>query len=144
MLQRIQSIYLLTTSLLFIVWLFLPLWDLGIDIVPDSTGPALLKNELLTLICVIGGASFSLVIIFLYKNRDKQRRFVRLLSIWAFAILLYAITSPELLGINYFEYFASHIGIGSFVPAVIFLLNFMASKSIKKDEELIRSMDRLR
>ena len=39
---------------------------------------------------------------------------------------------------------SSEKGIGMFLPIVVILFAFLANKAIKKDEDLVKSVDRLR
>lgn len=80
-----------------------------------------------------------------YKDRSKQLKMIR---------LAYLIMAALLVGIFFLirmnadaaglETYELKYGIAYFLPIVAILLSFLASRSIKKDEELVRSLDRLR
>ena len=92
-------------------------------------------------ISFVTSSLLSLVSIFLYKKRQHQfvlGRMNILINFYILGVLL--IESLNLPG----ETSVSEKGIGLFIPIVIIALLAMANKSIKKDEELVKSVDRLR
>jgi glucan phosphoethanolaminetransferase (alkaline phosphatase superfamily) len=88
-------------------------------------------------------ALLSLIIIFLYKNRNLQLRLsgLNMLLICIFIAVIF-----------YFADYAKaasagsivHYGIGCYVPLIQLIFTFLAMRAIKKDEQLVRSADRLR
>jgi len=150
MLQRIQSIYLLGIALCMAVPFFLPIF--GIDIVSGNVDYYLFGKEAglgfipkalqYSLLILVAGTLFlALVTVFCYKNRNLQVKLC-FLNI-AFIVLFY-------LGIVYFKIIADQnqagfrLQIAAFLPAVALIFNYLAVRFIKKDEALIKSMDRLR
>ena len=84
-------------------------------------------------------------VIFQYKDRKKQLKFLRL-SYLLLAALLVGIyfligQNAKAAGIMDFEL---HYGVSYFLPIVAIIFVFLASRSIRKDEELVSSLDRLR
>lgn len=144
MIQRIQSIYLLIATLISGGLIFaVSLWQYT-----DGTSffiqNALKSKEVLLLlvpILFIGSALVSLITIFQYKNRKLQfvlGRLNILINFFLLGLLMYQ--SLNLSG----ETIVSKKGIGLVFPIVVIFLLVMANKAIKKDEDLVKSVDRLR
>lgn len=77
----------------------------------------------------------------MFKNRKKQfvlGRINILINFYLLGVLLYQ--SLNLSG----EISISEKGIGIFTPIIVVVLLVMANKAIKKDEDLVKSVDRLR
>ena len=143
MIQRIQTIYLLIASIVsgglifvFNLWKTLKEQIFVLD---------LFKEGLFTLNVVpfmfITSTILSLVTIFLYKNRKLQfviGRIIILMNLFLLGLLIYL--SLTLSG----ETIVSEKGIGMFLPILVVLLIVLANKAIKKDEDLVKSVDRLR
>ena len=136
MIQRIQTIYL---ALAFIVSgilsLVFPLWKdvKGIDF---HVG----QNTVYTLLFGLC-AALSIISIFSYKKRQTQFVYNRLNMILNFILLgLFVYQSLNLSG----ETLVSEKGIGMFLPVVSIILLALANKAIKKDEDLVKSADRIR
>ena len=86
----------------------------------------------------------SLIEIFMYKNRVLQMKLGMLNSILIVAvlgILMWLIFTGQK---EWLPTIAGKFGAGLFMPAVAMILNRMAIRSIKKDEDLVRSVDRIR
>ncbi|MBU3822907.1 DUF4293 domain-containing protein [Flavobacteriaceae bacterium XHP0103] len=136
MLQRIQTIYLLIVTGISagLVFLF-PLWKLE-----DGSG-FFVKDSLLYLGLFLGSAILALVSIVMYKNRQLQFVLGRLNIISNFFLLgFFVYQSLNLSG----ETSVSEKGIGMFLPIVSIVFLVLANKAIKKDEDLVKSVDRLR
>lgn len=144
MIQRIQTVYLLLTALLSggLVF-FVSLWGTenneAVSVLDTLTdGRFLIKS--------IGIAFFvssllSLISIFSFKDRKKQFVLGRLNILINFYLLgLLLMQSLNLSG----ETKVSEKGIGIFIPLVVIVLLAMANRAIKKDEDLVKSVDRLR
>ncbi len=86
-------------------------------------------------------AILAFVAIFLFKNRKLQfviGRLTILINLILLGLLIYvSLTLPG-------EAAVSEKGIGMFVPILAVLLLVLANKAIKKDEDLVKSVDRLR
>ena len=136
MIQRIQSVYL---ALAFIIAgplsLIFPLWK-------DANGIDYHVGQS-TLYTLMFGASaaLSVISIFSYKKRQTQFVYNRLNMILNFILLgLFVYQSLNLSG----EATVSEKGIGMFLPVVSIFLLVFANKAIKKDEDLVKSADRIR
>ena len=143
MIQRIQTIYLLLASLVsgglifvFNLWKTLKEQIFVLD---------LFKEGLFTLNVVpfmfITSSLLSIGAIFLFKDRKLQfvlGRVIILINLILLGLLIYL--SLNLSG----ETMVSEKGIGMFLPVLAILLIVFANKAIKKDEDLVKSVDRLR
>ena len=136
MIQRIQSVYLALAFIIAgVLSLVFPLWKdaNGIDYhVGQSTLYALLFGA---------SAALSVISIFSYKKRQTQFVYNRLNMILNFILLgLFVYQSLNLSG----ETLVSEKGIGMFLPIGSIILLALANKAIKKDEDLVKSADRIR
>lgn len=153
MIQRIQSIYLLlaAASMLAIYNIKLAtfsqedgVWNYfitGIESISDTSVINIATMPVLAL--TILSAVLFLIAIFLYTNRKLQ------IKIALFGGMISLLFYP--IALIYFWYgrgaveaTSTTIGAAVAFPIVAFILSLMAVKSIKKDEALIKSMDRIR
>ncbi|KJD35674.1 membrane protein [Tamlana sedimentorum] len=136
MLQRIQTIYLLCAALVSAGLIFVfNLWVTQNDIVIFA------KDEVLYLGLFLGSALLSIISIFMYKNRKSQFMLGRLNIILNFILLgFFVYQSLNLSG----ETAVSEKGIGMLLPVISIVFLALANKAIKKDEDLVKSVDRLR
>ena len=136
MLQRIQTIYLFIAAGISAGLIFV--FDLWITIEGVSF---FAKDEILYLGLFCGSALLSLIAIFMFKNRKSQFVMGRLNIILNFILLgLFVYRSLNLSG----ETTVSEKGIGILLPIFSIVFLVLANKAIKKDEELVKSVDRLR
>lgn len=158
MIQRIQSVLLAVVALLMSGTLFLPLYT---KTHPETTATATLtawamdiKNTngpitststaylgILAALCI----AISLVSIFSYTNRKRQLMFgfVNTLLIGGFigtAFYLSGITVENAIPTQTL----GERGVGFYLPLLALILNFSANRLIRNDEQLVRSMDRIR
>ena len=143
MIQRIQTVYLLLASIVSGVLIFVfNLWEsLKSSIYAlDFLGS---DSYVLKLIPVLflASAILAFVAIFIFKNRKLQfviGRLTILINLILLGLLIYlSLTLPG-------EAAVSEKGIGMFIPILAILLIVLANKAIKKDEDLVKSADRLR
>jgi len=136
MIQRIQTIYLLLSAAVSAGLIFvLHLWTNSEDV------PVFAKDEYLYLGLFLGSALLSLISIFNFKNRKFQFVLGRLNIILNFILLgffVYQLLMPP------GESNISEKGVGIFIPILSIVLLVLANKAIKKDEDLVKSVDRLR
>lgn len=138
MLQRIQTIYLLlvvfvSAGLIF----FFPLYKM------ETAGNKWIyaQDDLVSLIMFLGSAVLSLLAIFNFKNRKSQFIMGRLNIILNFFLLgFFVYQSLNISG----EALVSEKGIGMFLPVISIVFLVLANKAIKRDEDLVKSVDRLR
>lgn len=137
MIQRIQTIYLIialvTTAVLPF---FFPLWTMS-----DGKEHYFMEHQAYV---VLFGLStcLSLVSILFYKKRQHQFVLGRLNIILNLILLgLFVYRSLNLSGE---AVTVSEKGIGMFLPIISIVFLVLANKAIKKDEDLVKSVDRLR
>ncbi len=143
MIQRVQTVYLLMASIMSGVLIFV--FNLWKSIEKSIFALDLLTSEsnLLKLIPILFlvAAILAFVAIFIFKNRKLQfvvGRFTILINLILLGLLIYvSLTLPG-------EASVSEKGIGMFIPILAILLLVLANKAIKKDEDLVKSVDRLR
>ena len=151
MIQRIQTIYLFLAAAALVSPIFLPLATAsGEPAALAATGDNFFADGTYWVKEFPGGLSlllaalFSVYAIFLYKNRPRQMRLAGGMSI--LTILFAALFA--VLGYYYAQKLPAgseaHLALGSAFPLVALPLLIMAYRAIKKDEELVRSSDRLR
>ena len=136
MLQRIQSVYLFISLIVASVLpLFFNLWTTTAKIVVFA-----LDNLAYT--SLFGSSALlALISIFSYKNRQNQFVINRLNMILNFILIgLLVYHSLTLSG----EASVSEKGIGMFLPIFSIVFLALANKAIKKDEDLVKSVDRIR
>lgn len=144
MIQRIQTVYLLVAALLSLVLPFvLPLW-------PDGEGNLVSSGRIAktgdtgftfyaSLLLVSG--ILSLLTVLSFKKRKTQLRintFNIIVNLIILGLLIYhLLTLPG-------GTLVSEKGIGLLLPFVVIVLLAIAGRAIKKDENLVKSVDRLR
>ena len=137
MIQRIQTIYLLLAFVVTGVLLFFfPLWTMS-----DNKEYFFMQSQVYTILL---GLSTSLTLLGVVSYKKRQNQFVigRLNIILNLVLLgLFVYRSLNLSGETPA---VSEKGIGMFLPAVAIVLLVLANKAIKKDEDLVKSVDRLR
>ncbi|NJB81718.1 DUF4293 domain-containing protein [Wenyingzhuangia aestuarii] len=144
MIQRIQTVYLfaafIIAGVLTNLFSFFTLSQ-GVELFLADTftnSSVLLKS---VGVFFILSAILSIVAIFSYKKRQNQfvvGRLNILINFYLLSVLMYvSLTLPGEMNI-------SEKGIGIYFPIAIIVLLVMANKAIKKDEDLVKSVDRLR
>ncbi|MEE9361539.1 MAG: DUF4293 domain-containing protein [Cellulophaga sp.] len=136
MIQRIQTIYLVIVALIVGA---APLW-LSLWLDADKNEVFASGNTVIS-VSFYASAALALLAIFLYKNRQNQfvtNRLNMILNLFLLGFFVYR--SLNLSG----EINVSEKGIGMFIPVVSIVFLVIANKAIKKDEDLVKSVDRLR
>ena len=143
MIQRIQTIYLFLASIVSggLIFVF-NLWNTVKEkiFVVDLFSREVITLQLIPFMFIVSSI-LSIVTIFLFKNRKLQfviGRVIILINLFLLGLLIYL--SLNLSG----ETTVSEKGIGMFLPILAILLIVLANKAIKKDEDLVKSVDRLR
>jgi hypothetical protein len=155
MIQRIQSVWLLLTSLTLFILLVLPIvtkinsgteWsvyttglhqklssDVGSSVTVALNIPLIASNAIIALLTFVN--------IFLFRNRTLQKRLCSLIIILIAALNFWIFQSAREIpgGLEGATY-----GAGAFLPLAAIVFCFLAIRGIRKDEQLIRSADRLR
>ena len=155
MIQRVQSIWLFLAVLTLVCMLFLPILTKNINgsgfsiytnglhqTISGHDGSGL-KVEIFLPLFILNIAIVILCIatLFSFKNRTLQKRLASVAIVltvaFSFWIFNYAQKIPGgIEGANY--------GIAAFMPVLAILFCALAIRGIRKDEQLLRSADRLR
>ena len=143
MIQRIQSIYLLLASAVSGGLIFV--FDLWENVKNEVYALDLFSRDSILLKVIpmlfLLSAVVSVIAVFLFNNRKLQfvvGRISILINLFLLGLLIYvSLTLPG-------EVSISEKGIGMFLPILVILLIVLANKAIKKDEDLVKSVDRLR
>ena len=136
MIQRIQTLYLILSSGISAGLIFVfHLWT-------NTKGVKVFAlDDYMCLAVFLGSALLSLIAIFSFKNRKFQFVLGRLNILLNFILLVIFVTqSLNLSG----ETNVSENGIGMLLPIFSIVCLVLANKAIKKDEDLVKSVDRLR
>ena len=137
MIQRIQTVYLLIALVISGVLPYVfPLWTMS-----DGKEFHFMSDAIYTILFGLT-TTLTLVSILYFKKRQHQFVINRLSIILNLILLgLFIYRSLNLSG----ETLAvSEKGIGMFLPIVAIVFLALANKAIKKDEDLVKSADRLR
>ena len=137
MIQRIQTLYLLLVFVITGVLPFVfPLWTMA-----DGKDFLFMQNQLYV---ILFGLSTTLTLLSIISYKKRQNQFVMgrlnmilnliLLGLFVFHSLNLSGETPAV----------SEKGIGMFLPILAIVLLGFANKAIKKDEDLVKSVDRLR
>ncbi len=136
MIQRIQTIYMLISALLlvgFYSWF---------PAIVDKAGVLVVsRDEPLIMGLIIGAIVLAVLSILNFKKRQHQFVLNRLNILLHFVLLgVIVYRSLSLSG----ETLVSQKGIGALLPLISIVFLVLANKAIKRDEDLVKSVDRLR
>ncbi|WP_349351846.1 MULTISPECIES: DUF4293 domain-containing protein [unclassified Flagellimonas] len=136
MIQRIQTLYLLIVGLVSgILPFFLNLW------VEVGGKEVFAQDEVLVSLVFYIVTVLAVVSIVMYKKRQNQfvvNRLNMILNLFLLGFFVYR--SLSLSG----ETVVSEKGIGMLIPVFSIVFLVLANRAIKKDEDLVKSVDRLR
>ncbi|MCZ4318005.1 DUF4293 family protein [Aequorivita viscosa] len=136
MIQRIQTIYLMVSALIMgalFMWFPIILGEDGTVIID--------RREPLVLCLIFISIALAIISILSFKKRQTQFVINRLNIISNFVLLgVFVYRSLTLSG----ETLVSEKGIGVLLPIISIVFLVLANKAIKKDEDLVKSVDRLR
>lgn len=140
MIQRIQSIYmfvaLIATGVLPFVF---PLWVTG------NGEEYIFINNIAFVVLFAFSTTLSVISIMTYKKRQKQfvmNRLNILLNLILLGLFIYQ--SLNLSGETDPAKVVSEKGIGMILPIISIVFLSLANRAVKKDEDLVKSVDRLR
>ncbi len=150
-----QSLYLTIVFTLILVMLFVPL-AIFVDQSGNlyqllykgiykysSVGWIKVESSILTVSLIIASLIISVISIFLFKNRKVQIRVC-----WILILVLVLIAGDLYLVYNsawqHFSTVKSNLSLTSIIPLISIVLTYLAIIAIKKDEELVKSIDRIR
>jgi hypothetical protein len=147
MIQRIQTLYLLVSSILVALLFALPFAEIikdGAVFLFNFNGISLngVLKENGIVISILIGVILALhgYAIFSYKNRKAQVKII------TYAILILTALFGVFVFFTWFSNRGSEISykVGIIFPLVAIILDYLAILGIRKDEALIRSIDRIR
>lgn len=155
MIQRIQSLYLLLTSLLPVLFLssnylkffndsgsvyymnFRGIWESEASGAPQLISSLILLSGIMLLIIIL-----SVTAIFLFKKRKIQMKLAG--SVILFTILYIGLMLYYILWVTG-KYQAELVPVyRMFIPVLILIFGILAYMGIRRDENLVKSLDRLR
>ena len=136
MIQRIQTLFLLIVGLISgVLPFFLNLW------VEIGGKEVFAQDEVLVSLVFYTVTVLAVVSIVMYKKRQNQfvvNRLNMILNLFLLGFFVYR--SLSLSG----ETIVSEKGIGMLIPVFSIVFLVLANRAIKKDEDLVKSVDRLR
>lgn len=157
MIQRIQSVFLALIAFLMTFFLFLPIWtkidkNSGEELLINSLGMKQMKGDVIIseqgaiyiFLCGFFSVVISVISLLSYRHRSRQI----LLGLINSLLIAIATVSAALL-INSSEKLLlpdqrGNFQIGLFLPVISLVCNMLANRFIRKDENLVRSADRIR
>lgn len=135
MIQRIQSVFLFLAAIVsLVISNLVDLWKQGAEWMQSN-------DYTLIFAMFLSSGILSFVVIFLYRNRKRQLiyNYINIfLNVVLVGLLAYDLYNLPGEGVN------SQKGIGLILPLISIILLFMANSGIKKDEKLVKSIDRIR
>jgi 4-hydroxybenzoate polyprenyltransferase len=143
MIQRIQSVWLLIAALGGAAMYKLPLWT-GKH-ADGSTKDFNGAENLLLFITIIAVTALALFTIFMFKDRKTQKALCWLgflLSLALLAMEYFMVDGVKKASAIPFE--SNTWKLGAILPIVMMVLFQMARTGIRRDEKLLRSLDKLR
>lgn len=135
MIQRLQSLFLAVAALLNLTVYFTPIYEKAMSDPQNWIGIGLASSLLIAMI-------LNVVSIFLYQNRKNQISWIKrsaLFQVIAFGFCVGVLFSLGGIGTYLWD---EALGTGLVFLGLIFQI--LALRFIRKDEELVRSMDRIR
>ena len=161
MIQRIQTVFLFMIIVLMVAFQFFPVWENiiqeGVEVYrlypafyytmlpganPAETvsyWPYALTGILAALTVIV-----SVIEIFSYKNRMNQIKLGALNSLLMGGSLILAIYFTSNIQEGWEIENPGQYGMAVFFPAISLICNMLANRFIRKDERLVKSMDRIR
>jgi hypothetical protein len=145
MIQRIQSVFLLIAGLFFGGEFILPFATSNKPI-PQYLSDLVynIHDHPVLLTITILGIVVSLAAIFLYNNRSLQLKLTYLIIIFSIFLPLVAFLLIYNEGTAMAADAVIDDNFGAFLPIGSLIFAVLASRAIRKDDKLVKSMDRLR
>jgi len=157
MIQRIQSVFLGLIAILMTLFLFLPIWkkvdtQSGEHLTINALGMLHMKGEtvisekgaIYIFILAFFAVIISVISLLNYRNRSRQillnliNSLLIAISTVASALLISDAEKILLPGTS------GSFQVGLFLPVAALVCNLLANRFIRKDENLVRSSDRIR
>ena len=154
MLQRVQSLFLLGVVVCMSITSVLPVWQyentkmvMGQLIYSDMNGGILGQLNMIYLLAIsVTAGIIALINVFKYKNRALQIKVAMLNSmlIIVYMVLAFLFIPKQANALMNLEIEGIHFSVGYYLTPLALLCNILARVFIKKDEALVRLVDRLR
>ncbi len=140
MIQRQQTMWLLLSTVAAMLSFMFP-FVVGSEIVGKSTVPVTIQVDAGSsfFLLILTGASMilSTIVIFLFKNRRQQMQLCLLgLLLSVLIVVLYILQMNNLI--------KPTLALSCIIPFATIVGYFMAFRNIRKDEKLIKTLDKLR
>lgn len=135
MIQRIQTVFLVLATLLNLGVYFTPVYDKAMADPQLWIGYGLAISLLIAMI-------LNVVSIFLYKNRKNQITWIKRAAL--FQVIAFAFCVGVLLSLGGIGTYLWDEALGSGLALIALIFQILAMRFIRKDEDLVRSMDRIR
>lgn len=145
MIQRIQSLWLLLAGLINAGLFYFALYHAevmqnGVAIMQDlrvnDHYPSLLMALVITVLPIIS--------IFMFRNRTRQRNLVLFSVVATIGFIAFTLMRVSNFNNGTSAPVNGSYWIGSILPVISIIFLFMALNGIRKDEKLVKSVDRLR
>lgn len=141
MIQRIQTVWLLLAALTASIAFFVPF---AIEFISEmdttevaGTGMNAVNN-ILVLILIADIILCALIAIFTFKNRKVQKAFCVIIILLSIVCAGFMVYTAE------FETTNRTIRLGVIAPVLSFIFGFFALSGVRKDDKLVKNLDRLR
>jgi Domain of unknown function (DUF4293) len=140
MIQRQQTLWLLLATLAAILTFMFP-FATGEALIAKTNMKQLVQldagSNFFILILTIASTGISAVTIFLFKDRKMQLNLCILgLLVSAGTLVLYILNAKKLVTVT--------PALWAILPVIVMLSFFMAMRNIRKDEKLVKSLEKLR
>lgn len=149
MIQRIQSLWFFLAAIVAVLIFFFPVIQLtetnDVKVYEYASISIAGIDNLVQSGYIVAGLTgiislLSFVAIFLYKNRNIQMR----ISVFTSLLVLFLVILLTYFSLSSIANPTATIGLSAILPLVIFIFLLMGRRAVKKDDELIKSIDRIR
>jgi hypothetical protein len=158
MIQRIQTVYLVLGSIFLCLLLISGAFSFGAieqdseAVLAASVGTAFedgiyaADDHVLLVLSILLAAIIGIVSIFMFKNRSLQMSLTKAFMVLAFLVnaLSFFLMYQEVNMQQEVTIADLNLRLGAFLPLLAMLMAYLALKNIRKDDQLVKSMDRLR
>ena len=156
MIQRIQTVFLLLLAICMLALLGLPLWHendpktgqsvelTAFHLTKTAPTAGTDSNTILIGILAIASAALAIYEIFQFKNRLTQMKLGMLNTLLIAGTLIAVVYYAYSVGENIIPATEGERDFGFYMPFAALILNAIANRFIRRDEQLVRSVDRLR
>ncbi len=159
MIQRVQSLFLAGVAICLGATFFYPIWQkidinqeagvilgaLGVEVLtPEQASEIVTFPAAIIGILLAAGIIVSVFEIFQYRSRLNQIKLGALNSLILAAVLGLCVFLSFRLEQNFSSGSQGSYEMGMYLPAVALIFNLLANRFIRRDEQLVRSVDRIR